>query len=277
MYSASADFQTKIKSNTRKISWSGSIQANGSTYTFDDENIVDGSITRSISSQNLNIGTAYAASASIELILPGVSRYELYDGILELNCSVDGAADVIPMGNFTISEATQASDHITLKGYDNMILFDNEQFAPSAHMTVQSPYAWLTEMCTDCGVVLGNTSAQIGAMANGRRNTGFADVVSDVTTWRDVLGYLTAYLGGFAYIGRDGKLYIGQYKGVSDDTIPSSFRYTSDLSDFRTTYDGLSAIYKDGAIQEYVANTNVGGLVLDLGVNPFLQFTDNSN
>jgi len=277
MYSASADFQTKIKSNTRKISWSGSIQANGSTYTFDDENIVDGSITRSISSQNLNIGTAYAASASIELILPGVSRYELYDGILELNCSVDGAADVIPMGNFTISEATQASDHITLKGYDNMILFDNEQFAPSAHMTVQSPYAWLTEMCTDCGVTLGNTSAQIGAMANGRRNTGFADVVSDVNTWRDVLGYLTAYLGGYAYIGRDGKLYIGQYKGVSDDTIPSSFRYTSDLSDFRTTYDGLSAIYKDGAVQEYVANTNVGGLVLDLGSNPFLQFTDNSN
>ena len=277
MYSASADFQTKIKSNTRKISWSGSIQANGSTYTFDDENIVDGSITRSISSQNLNIGTAYAASASIELILPGVSRYELYDGILELNCSVDGAADVIPMGIFTISEATQASDHITLKGYDNMILFDNEQFAPSAHMTVQSPYAWLTEMCTACGVTLGSTSAQISVMPNGSRKTGFADVVSDVKSWRDVLGYLATYLGGYAYIGRDGKLYIGQYGSTSADTVPASFRYSSNLSDYRTTYDGLYATYKEGGVQEYVTNSNSGGIVLNIGINPFLQFSDQTN
>lgn len=277
MYSASADFQTKIKSNTRKISWSGSIQANGSTYTFDDENIVDGSITRSISSQNLNIGTAYAASASIELILPGVSRYELYDGILELNCSIDGAADVIPMGVFTVSEATQASDHITLKGYDNMILFDNEQFTPSAHMTVQSPYAWLTEMCTACGVTLGSTSAQISVMPNGSRKTGFADVVSDVKSWRDVLGYLATYLGGYAYIGRDGKLYIGQYGSTSADTVPASFRYSSNLSDYRTTYDGINAIYKNDGVQEYTTNTNTGGLVLELGVNPFLQITDQTN
>lgn len=284
MYQASAAFNTAIKSNIRDLKWSGTITTvGGSTYDFDDNpatvngKIISGSITRSISSQSLNIGTAYASSLSIEIIFPGVSRYELYNGEITLSVSINGASDVIPMGIYTISEATQTSDHINLKAYDNMLLFDEGSFTPSAHMTVQSPYAWLTEMCTDCGVVLGNTSAQISAMANGRRNTGFADVVSDVTTWRDVLGYLTAYLGGFAYIGRDGKLYIGQYKGVSDDTIPSSFRYTSDLSDFRTTYDGLSAIYKDGAVQEYVANTNVGGLVLNLGANPFLQFTDNSN
>jgi len=279
MYSASADFLTKIKSNTRDITWNGTITTTGgAVYTFDDENIINsGSITRMISQQSLRIGTVYAASLSIELILPGVSRYELYNGTIELECSIDGALDVIPMGSYTIGEALQASDHITLKAYDNMLLFDSVGFVPASHVDIQTPYNWLVEACTACGVVLGSTSAEISVMPNGGRKTGFADVVSDVKTWRDVLGYLTAYIGGFAFIGRDGKLYVKQYKAASDDTVPSSFRYSSDLSDFRTTYDGLYAVFKEGGVQEYVSNSNVGGLVLDLGTNPFLQFTDQSN
>jgi len=279
MYSASADFLTKIKSNTRDITWNGTITTTGgAVYTFDDENIINsGSITRMISQQSLRIGTVYAASLSIELILPGVSRYELYNGTIELECSIDGALDVIPMGSYTIGEALQASDHITLKAYDNMLLFDSVGFVPASHVDIQTPYNWLVEACTACGVVLGSTSAEISVMPNGGRKTGFADVVSDVKTWRDVLGYLTAYIGGFAFIGRDGKLYVKQYKAASDDTVPSSFRYSSDLSDFRTTYDGLYAVFKEGGVQEYVSNTNVGGLVLDLGTNPFLQFTDAEN
>ena len=278
MYSASATFLTKIKSNTRKISWSGTITTvGGSTYSLDLENIVSGTITRSISSQSLNIGTAYASTISMELILAGVSRYELYNGIITISCSVDGATDVIPMGSFIISEANQTSDHISIKGYDNMVKFDAVNFAPSLHTSIQSPYAWISEACTQCGVTLGVSSATIRAMANGTRNTGFADVVTDAKSWRDVLCYITAYLGGYAYIGRDGYLYISSYGSVSSDTVPANFRYSSKLSDYQTTYDGLYAICKAEGTQEYVSNTNTGGLVLDLGTNPFLQFIDNAN
>jgi hypothetical protein len=132
-------------------------------------------------------------------------------------------------------------------------------------------------MCTACGVTLGNTSLQVQALANGKRKIGFADCVTDVTSWRDVLGYLGAYLGSYAYIGRDDKLYLGQYGSNSADTIPASFRLTSELSDFRTTFDGLYATYKDGGVQEYVSNSNSGGIVLDLGVNPFLQISNDQN
>ena len=277
MYSASATFNTKIKSNTRSLNWSGTITANGNTYTLSDDDLIKGSITRSISSQSLSIGTAYAATLSLEFILPGVSRYELYNGTIEMSVSLDGASDVIPMGVYTISEALQTSDHITIKAYDNMLKFDEVNFTPSSHLTIQKPYEWLTEMCTACSVTLGSTSAQISVMPNGSRKTGFADVVSDVKSWRDVLGYLATYLGGYAYIGRDGKLYIGQYGSTSADTVPSSFRYSSNLSDYRTTYDGLYATYKEGGVQEYVANSNSGGIVLDIGVNPFLQFSDQTN
>lgn len=284
MYSASATFLTKIKSKIRKITWSGTISTvGGSTYDFDDDpstlngKIISGSITRSISSQNLNIGTAYASTLSLEIVLPGVSRYELYDGIVEIYCSIDGASDVIPMGIYTISDASQTLDHINVKAYDNMLKFDAVPFETGQHVTIQTPYAWLSEMCLDCGVSLGSTSAEIEGMPNGSRNTGFADVVSDVSTWRDVLMYLTAYIGGYAYIGRDGKLYIGSYRGIPSDTVPANFRYSSDLSDYRTTYDGLYATYKEGGLQEYVSNNNSGGIVLDLGTNPFLQFTDQTN
>ena len=278
MYSASATFLTKIKSNTRKLNWSGTITtAGGSVYSLDLENIVSGSITRSISSQELNVGTAYASTASMELILPGVSRYELYNGILELSCSIDGASDEIPMGVFTISEANQTADHITIKAYDDMVKFDKVNFNPALNIGIQNPFGWLMDMCTACGVVLGSSFSDIEALPNGRRQTGFADIVSDARTWRDVLAYLVAYLGGFAYIGRDGRLDIGSYGSTSNDTVPASFRYRSNLSDFRPTFDGLYATYKDGGVQEYVYNTNSGGLVLNLGVNPFLQFNDNQN
>lgn len=284
MYSASADFQTKIKSNTRHMKWSGTITTvGGVTHAFDtDKNsangkIVSGSITRSISSQSLNVGTAYASTLSLEVILPAVSRYELYNGVVSLSFSIDGAADIIPMGIFTISEANQALDHITIKAYDNMTRFDAVSFSASLNNSIQSPYVWLSQACTACGVTLGSTSAQIEAMPNGRRKTGFADSVADAKTWRDVLSYITAYLGGYAYIGRDGYLYIGSYGSNSADTVHSNFRYTSNLSDFRTTYDGLYATYKNDGVQEYVSNSNTGGLVLDLGTNPFLQFTNQTN
>ena len=181
------------------------------------------------------------------------------------------------MGTFIITEALQSVGAIKITAFDSMIKFDDVNFTPAGNTNIQTPYAWLMDMCTACGVTLGNTSAEIQGLPNGNRKTGFADVMSDVSTWRDVLGYLASYLGSYAYIDRDGLLYLGKYGIISADTVPSSFRFTSSLSDFRTTYDGLYATYKDGGIQEYVSNSNTGGIVLDLGTNPFLQFTDQTN
>lgn len=276
MYSTSATFQTKIKDVIRGIHWSGTIQT-PTPISFSDSNIISGTLTRSISGESLEVGTVYSSQLSLEVDLPSVSRYELYGCEIELNMTLDGATDTVPMGVFTITEALQSASKITITAFDSMIKFDDVTFNPSSYTSIQTAYNWLSTMCTACGVTLGNTSAQIGVLPNGLRKIGYADVVSDVTSWRDVLGYLTAFLGGYAYIGRDGKLYIGSYSSASSDTVPSNFRFTSNLSDFRTTYDGLTAIYKGDGVQEYVSNSNSGGIVLNLGVNPFLQITEQSN
>lgn len=275
MYPASADFITAIKSEVRHIHWSGSIGFD-TPITFDDENILSCTISKKISGQKLDIGTVHMSQITAELILPSVSRYELYGKTIEVIISVEGAEDEIPMGIFTITKATQTADRISITGYDNMHKFEDARFSLAEH-GIQSPYEWLLEACTACDVELGSTSSVIESLPNGGRKTGFADVVADVNTWRDVLAYLGAYLGSYSYIGRDGKLYLGQYRGVKDDTVPASFRASSNLSDYRTTYDGLYGVHKESGVQEYVHNTNSNGLVLDLGINPFLQFTDQSN
>lgn len=276
MYSTSATFQTKIKEKIRQFKWSGTIST-PTPISLVDKNIISGEITRAIAGEKIEIGSVYSSQLTLELDLPSVSRYELYGCTITLNVQLVGASDVIPMGEYIITEALQSASKITITAFDAMIKFDDVSFTPSLNTNIQTPFTWLSDMCVACGVTLGMTSAQIQAFPNGNRKTGFADVASDVSTWRDVLGYLGTYLGAFAYIGRDGLLYLGQYGSISADTVPANFRFTSNLSDFRTTYDGLYAVYKDGGVQEYVSNTNTGGIVLDIGTNPFLQFSDNQN
>lgn len=275
MYSTSATFQTKIKEKVRIFHWSGVINT-PTPISFSDDDIITGALTRSIAGQKLEIGSVYSSQLTLELGI-SVSRYELYNKTITLNVQLDGASDIIPMGVFTITEALQSVGHISITAFDSMIKFDDVVFNASLNNSIQSPYAWLAQACTECGVTLGMTSAQVEVLPNGRRKTGFADSVADAKTWRDVLGYLGAYLGAYAYIGRDGLLYMGRYGSISADTVPANFRCSSGLSDFRTTYDGLYAVYKADGVQEYVSNSNTGGIILDLGVNPFLQISNSQN
>ena len=277
MYRASADFNTLIKEKERTFTYSGTITTTGgATHDFVGGDMRSGKLVRSICGDSIEIGTVYASEFDCELSL-SVNRYELYGGTITLNIKIEGASDVIPMGIFTIAEVNQTSDRLQIKAYDNMVKFDAISFSAGTENSVQSPYAWLSQACLACGVTLAMTSAQIEALPNGNRKIGFADVATDVDSWRDVLRYLSAYLGSYAYIGRDGELYLGQFGSISADTIPANFRYTSGLSDYRTTYDGLYATYKDGGVQEYIPNTNSGGIILDLGINPFLQISDTAN
>lgn len=280
MYPASAQYINAIKADTVELRWNGTINTvGGNTYTFSKDDIApdSGTIVRTISNQSLKLGTVFSSTLSIELILPEVSRYELYGATVEVENTVIGALDEIPMGSFTVIDAKQSADHISITASDAMIKFSEVNFSPALHNSIQKPYEWLLDMCSACGVTFGMTSGQVESLPNGQRKTGFADVVTDVKTWRDVLSYLSTYLGSFAYIGRDGLLYLGQYMAGSSDTVTQYLRYSSGLSDFRTTYDGLYAIYKNEGVQEYVSNNNSGGLVLDIGTNPFLQFSDSSN
>ena len=283
MYSVSNTFKDYIKRETVSYSWHGTIvDLDSNEYEITPQNIVQntGKITKRCSSDKLNIGTAYAAELKLSLYLD-VSRYLLFGATVVLYFTLYEGVDAndepitedVPMGTFIVSECEQSNGKISLIAYDVMTKFDDVPFIPTSHTSIQFPYNWLSDACTACGVTLGNTQAQIKQMPNGKRYIGYTDVAASVKTWKDVLGYIATVLGGFAYIGRDSKLYIKQYDSVSVDTIPASDRYSSELSDYRTTYEGIHHVCRETGVQEYVENHNEGGLVLDIGTNPFLQFT----
>jgi hypothetical protein len=287
MYPVSNTFKDYIKRNTVSYYWYGTIvDKDSNTYDLDDTNIVKnaGKLTRRTGTDKLAIGTTCASELEMNLYLD-VDRYKLFGATITLYFRLYEGVDAnqqpiyedVPMGIYTISECNQSNGKLSLLAYDDMVKLDDVTFSVAEHTSIQTPYEWLVQICNACGIQLGNTSAQIQTMTNGTRKTGFADCVADTATWRDVLSRISAYLGGYAYIGRDGKLYIGHYTAPYIDTVSASFRSSSQLSDFRTTYNGLYAVYKNDGVQEYVSNENEEGLILDLGTNPFLQFSDDSN
>ena len=280
MYPASATFKDYIKRETVSFNWYGSIvDTENNVYEITSNNIAQntGKITRRCSADKLSIGTACASELDIDLYLD-VDRYKLFGATVTIGFALDegDVTELVPMGIYTVDECTQSAGRINIVAYDNMVKFDDVKY--TEHLDIKLPIDWLNEMCSACGVTLGSTATQIAGLPNGLRKTGLANVTSDIQSWRDVLLYLCAYLGSYAYIGRDGKLYLTTYRGNVADTIPASFRYSSDLSDYKTSYNGLTAIFKEGGVQEYVYNSNdEEGLVLDIGTNPFLQISDEAN
>jgi hypothetical protein len=284
MYPVSNDYKNKIAQPYRIATWYGTVTDNqGTSYEFDSSSIRSGSgsVTRACSSStSLDIGSVYAGELNITLMLD-VDRYLLYGGSISLmyRLYLDDAMETyeeIPMGTFTISEATRTIDDIKITAYDNMLKFD----VPFVHdTTARTPYEWLSLWCSSCGVTLGTTPDSIYTMPNGTRLMAFATgVADDIDTYRDALSYLATALCAVAFIDRDGRLVLRNYSTVVSDTISASHRYSSSLSDFQTYYTGLYATYVANSESEYYhVSGQDDGLVINIGANPFLQFTTDAN
>ena len=174
----------------------------------------------------------------------------------------------VPVGLFTIQEAEWSVSGITVKAYDNMAKLDKRC---GQRFVSARPYTMLDYACNQCGLTLGNTQGEIEAMPNGQ------DVMTeyeenDVETWRDLVSWLAQTLCGFAYAGRDGKIYIKQY--TSNTTL--SFNYSqwfqgASFSDFTTKYTGISVVNIKYGTTNYYGLPVDDGLTYNLGQNPFLQ------
>ena len=108
--------------------------------------------------------------------------------------------EIIPIGIFNIDDWTDNDDNtLTIKCIDNMNKFefnyDGSQLTyPATLLTV------LQDICKKAGVELGSTS-----FLNSDIQVSTYD---NTVTAREYLSYIAESAGGFAFIGRDGKLYI---------------------------------------------------------------------
>ena len=114
--------------------------------------------------------------------------------------------EIVPIGYFILESIDRNDDDtITIKAIDYMIKFEFNYDGsvlnyPCTVLTV------LKDICLKAGVELGSTS-----FLNSNKQIAVYD---STVSAREYLSYITEQAGGFAYIGRDGKLYI---KTIGED------------------------------------------------------------
>ena len=176
----------------------------------------------------------------------------------------------IPIGVFTIENAVWNDRGLSVTAYDNMAKFDKPLLFDQSGGTL---YSFLSYICRECGVTLGMTEAQVQALPNGTRSIGIYPG-SSMSTFRDCLSQLAVVACSYATIDRSGQLALRRLPDYDDlaDTVSEKMRYSTSFSDYTSYYTDLAVTNMDDSTTTIYSNTNIGGLTLDIGENPFLQY-----
>lgn len=107
--------------------------------------------------------------------------------------------EVIPIGVYNVDDYTDNDDNtITIKALDNMIKFENK-YDGSKLIYPTTLLKIAQDICEKTGVELGSTSF----LNSNKQITTYDNQI----TAREYISYIAESAGGFACIGRDGKLY----------------------------------------------------------------------
>ena len=176
----------------------------------------------------------------------------------------------IPIGVFTIENAVWSDRGLSVTAYDNMAKFDKPLLFDQSGGTL---YSFLSYICRECDVTLGMTEAQVQALPNGTRNIGIYPG-SSMSTFRDCLSQLAVVACSYATIDRSGRLVLRRLPDYDDlaDTVSEKMRYSTSFSDYTSYYTDLAVTNMDDSTTTIYSNTNIDGLTLDIGENPFLQY-----
>ena len=155
--------------------------------------------------------------------------------VLKTTCG----SEIVPIGKFTIQKPIEDDEFkVKIKATDYMKKFEDNKYDGSNLTYPKTMLEVLEDICQKAGVELGSTS-----FLNSEKQIAVYD---NTVTARTYLGYIAEQAGGFAVIGRDGKLYI---KTFGEDTI----NFNVDLFGDFTWGDKLKVSrvsYEDG-IQNY--------------------------
>lgn len=189
----------------------------------------------------------------------------------------------VPLGVFTVAEATISASGVTVKAYDNMTKFDQycttyhgsgggPQMAEGASIVQgRVPYTVVKNLCRKVGVPCGMTWASMAALPNGTNPLNlFED--NDITTYRDMLSWIAQTLCSNATINRNGELVLVPFKSASDYTFNDEHRHEgASFKDFTTriTQVWLDCKPVETSYEYHVSPNN--GLSYELGQNPYLQ------
>lgn len=148
------------------------------------------------------------------------------------------SGEIVPIGYFNVDEISKDDDYtVSLTLIDDMSLFEFN-YDGSILLYPATMLQVLQDICSEAGVELGSTS-----FLNSNKQVAVYD---STVTARTYLGYIAEQAGGFAVIGRDGKLYI---KTIGEDTAELDLRYFSEYS-WGERFKVSRIAYEDG-VQDF--------------------------
>lgn len=149
--------------------------------------------------------------------------------------------EIIPIGKFTIQSIEDDEFKVKIKATDYMKKFDDNKYDGSDLTYPATMLQVLQDICTKIGVELGSTS-----FLNDDKQIAVYD---NTVTARTYLSYIAEQAGGFAVIGRDGKLYIktfGENTVNIDINLFGDFKWGDKFSVSKVSYEDGTQNYKFG-------------------------------
>lgn len=153
----------------------------------------------------------------------------------------NGEYEIIPIGIFNIDEYKENDDNtLTIKCIDNMSKFEFN-YDGSSLTYPATLLEVLKGICLKAGVELGSTS-----FLNCDEKIAVYD---NAVSAREYIGYIAESAGGFAFIGRDGKLYIRRIY-QDEQEIPlelfGSYKWGEEFQVSKLSYEDGVRSYKYG-------------------------------
>ena len=279
MYPVTNDYKAAIAKNARAHRIAGSVDG----HYFDGSDVIRDSFVyknQLCPATAIQLGGVYIGECDLvfsKAFADSLNIRGSWKGkILTIAQSVEAVVDdeltfiSIPIGVFTIENAVWNDRGLSVTAYDNMAKFDKPLFFDQSGGTL---YSFLSYVCRECGVTLGMTEAQVQALPNGTRNIGIYPG-SSMSTFRDCISQLAVVACSYATIDRSGQLVLRRLPDFDalTDTVSEKMRYSTSFSDYTSYYTDLAVTNMDDSTTTIYSNTNIGGLTLDIGENPFLQY-----
>ena len=249
----------------------------GVVYNISDEDLSSGSVKlnrKSVSGSSFDLGECYINDITITLLdKDGKYTESLDNAILDVYFGVVndslGLNEEIQIGKFIIPVDTTVRKIASIQISGDSILYKFDVSTNSV-ATSGSLYSLVTWCCTMCGVEFALTEDEFLSLSANTGYTYYITSESSISTYRDIIMYVSQIIGGFATDTNDGKLTFKTYKATNDifninnDTIASSR-----LGDSSYSIDGISMPFNGKTI--YINGDSSSDYLLELESNPLLD------
>ena len=170
-----------------------------------------------------------------------IDRRDLPESYNEVHVESGLEDEITPIGKFTIQSIEDDEFKVKIKATDYMKKFDDNKYDGRDLTYPSTMLKVLQDICTKIGVELGSTS-----FLNDDKQIAVYD---NTVTARTYIGYIAEQAGGFAVIGRDGKLYIktfGEDTANIDINLFGNFKWGDKFSVSKVSYEDGTQNYKFG-------------------------------